>query len=1024
MGYALKNVNSIESMLRYCNDFLKWNIDEEYFDDIDELTYDFTASDLGIKNEEFAKINTLKQMRPLTDNQDWAVFLVDFEGKHIDVTALRRVLNAIIPKRTNRDRMTWPCDHIFFMCLWGEYSVRTVGFSMFEEYENSLPVMKIIYCTPAIESKEGIRNFESKIAFLECNKNENFIDRLKVWSQALRRRNQNIRSAQQLTETLANKAIEITNTLSDQLAIENEDGRIHKLFHRFNNTLNIELNEAEFMRMYAQTIVYGLFSARCMNPKAKSFDMEKAVECIPTTNPLLKMLMEELLGNNSVVNFDELNISELIDVLKDTDIESILEDFNRRTGYGKEDPLVLFYEKFLDLFEKEQKKRCGIYYTPAAVVEFIIQSVSDLLKIKFQYKDGFSDDRVFILDPAVGTGTFLYRVINTVYEDYKRKTRLSGEAFNNEWTEYLKEQFLPRLYGYEFMVAPYAMAHMKIAMKLKETGYEFPIDSRLQVFLANFLIEGKHDVGNEQDPLEIENVLAESIRRAGKINVVIGSPPFHADSKNQNEWIMSLMEDYKREPGTTERLREKNSKLINDDYVKFIRLAEDLVKDQDNAIIAYIIPFSYASNLTFRGMRWNLLKKFSEIYILNLHGNVMGRDVVDSAEGDENILDIQLGVCVSFFVKKSDQDTDFAKVFYSDFSGTREMKYQFLLNTKFGDIQWTSVDPVAPYYFFKPVDLSQADEYNTGVSLADLFPSYLGGVKTHDDGKLISFDSFNTGYDYLYDYRPFDVRHINYDRKKVSRDRYDIMRHMIGHENYGLVMDRQVVTDNWSHIQIVRHMIDNRLHYSNRGIPVLCPMFLYEDGIAKPNVCSEVVTVFSEKTGLSFSESLDESENEFDMMDLFDYAYGILNSPLYIEKYIELLKIEFPRIPIPSGNEMFLRIVSYGKQLRTLHLLEEDIGNPLDIKFEGVGDNVVSSRKLKAEGLFINRTQLFTNVTEEIWDFCYGGYHGLQKWFKDRKGMKLSEKDIQHVIKVLNVFYRTINIREHLDACLDEFGLI
>src|SRR5699024_2748749 len=158
----------------------------------------------------------------------------------------------------------------------------------------------------------------------------------------------------------------------------------------------------------------------------------------------------------------------------------------------------------------------------------------------------------------------------------------------------------------------------------------------------------------------------------------------------------------------------------------------------------------------------------------------------------------------------------------------------------------------------------------------------------------------------------------------------------------------------------------------------------------KPNVCSEVVTVFSEKTGLSFSESLDESENEFDMMDLFDYAYGILNSPLYIEKYIELLKIEFPRIPIPSGNEMFLRIVSYGKQLRTLHLLEEDIGNTLDIKFEGVGDNVVSSRKLKAEGLFINRTQLFTNVTEEIWDFCYGGYHGLQKWFKDRKGMKLS----------------------------------
>ena len=268
----------------------------------------------------------------------------------------------------------------------------------------------------------------------------------------MRRRNQNIYSAQQLTETLASKAIEIVDTLSKQFAIENEDGRIHKLFHRFNNALNIELNETEFMRMYAQIIVYGLFSARCMNPKVALFNMEEAVNCIPATNPLLKMLMEELLGNESAVNFDELNITELIDVLKDTDIESILEDFNRQTGYGKEDPLVLFYEKFLNLFEKEQKKRCGVYYTPAAVVEFIIQSVSELLQNRFQCQKGFADSGVSVLDPAVGTGTFLYSVINTVYEDFKKETSLTGEAFNAKWTKYLEEQLLPRLYGYEFMM--------------------------------------------------------------------------------------------------------------------------------------------------------------------------------------------------------------------------------------------------------------------------------------------------------------------------------------------------------------------------------------------------------------------------------------------------------------------------------------------------------------------------------------------------------------------------------------------
>lgn len=1022
MGYALKSVNSIESMLRYCNDSLKWNIDEEYFDDIDELTYDFSASDLGIKDEEFAKINVLKQMRPLTDNQDWAVFFVEFEGKHIDVTDLRKVLNAIVPKRKNRDRMTWACDHIFFMCIWGEYAVRSVGFSAFEENGKTLPVMKIIYCTPTIESNEGIHNFENKIALLECNSNENFIDRLKFWSHSLKRRNQNIHSAQQLTEILANKAVEFTSILSNQYMIENDNGKIHQLFHRFNTALNIEFNETEFMQMYAQTIVYGLFSARCMCPNNASFSIDKVVECIPSTNPLLKMLMKELL-DNSAVKFDELNVSELIDVLKDTDMTSILEDFNRQTGYGREDPLILFYEKFLDLFEQERKKRCGVYYTPAAVVEFIIKSVSELLQYKFHYKDGFADSRVSILDPAVGTGTFLCKVINIVYDNYKR-LQIENVNFNEEWTRYLKEDLLPRIYGYEFMMAPYAMAHMKIAMKLKETGYLFPADSRLRVFLANSLIEGKQNVKNENDALEVESFLADDIRKSGKINVVIGSPPFHADSKNQNSWIMDLMNDYKKEPGTTKKLNEKNSKLINDDYVKFIRLAEEIVKSQDNAIIAYIIPSSYATNLTFRGMRWNLLRKFSEIYILDLHGNVMGRDAADSEERDENILDIQLGVCISFFIKKSSENTEYAKVYYSDFSGSREKKYQYLLNIKWDDISSTIVNPIAPYYFFKPVDLSQSVNYDTGISLSDLFPTFLGGVKTHDDSNLVSFTPFDTIYDYLYDYRPFDVRHINYDRKKISRDRYDIMHHMIGHENYGLVMDRQVVTDNWSHIQIVRHMIDNRIHYSNRGIPVLCPMFLYEDEIAKPNVNEQIVSMISEKIGLSFSETLTDAKDKFDMMDLFDYIYGILNSPLYVKKYIELLKIGFPRIPIPNSSEAFLIISDYGKKMRRLHLLEEDIGNPLNIKFEGEGDNVILSRKLKPEGLFINQTQFFSNVTEEIWNFCYGGYHGLQKWFKDRTGMELLDNDIQHVIKVLNVFDQTIRIREDLDVYMEEFNLV
>lgn len=1026
MAYALENVNDIESLLRYCNSSFNWNIDEDYFDDIDNLTYDFTAADLGIKEEAFASINTLKQMRPISDNQEWAIFLLDFEGKKIDVGALRRILNAVIPKRTNRDRITWDCGHIFFMCLWGERSIRSIGFSAFEDREYALPIMKILYCTPKIESADGKRRFEKSISFLKCNERETLVDRLPYWTGVLQRRNHSIQSARQLTEILAEKAIQITDLLLNQFEIESEIGVLHRLYSKFNMQLNIDLTEREFMEMYSQMIVYGLFSARCIDPHSTITDLNKAIDTIPNTNPLLKNLLHEFDVIDGMYGFDELDISELIDALNATDMASIMGDFNRQSGFGKEDPIIYFYEMFLDLFEKERKKRCGVYYTPAAVVDFIVRSVRHILESKFDWSLGYLDERVAVFDPAIGTGTFLYKVIDDVFREFKSRKDSSSIDQSREWSQFVSQSLLPRLYGYEFMMAPYAIAHTKIALKLKDTGYDFLSPQRLQVYLANSLMnstEGAQPV--DPDSLESESYQAGSVHRENKVNVIISSPPFHADSKNQSEWIMSLMEDYKKEPGGNEQLNERNSKLINDDYVKFFRLAQKIVSTKEKAVIAFIMPFSFASNLTFRGMRWALLEEFNDIYIFDLHGNVMGRDMSDAPERDENILDIQSGVCIAIFVKNTNNTKDgLANVYYSDFVGSREKKYQYLLNTRFEDIHWQRLNPLAPYYFFKPIDFSNADKYNNGVSVAELFPSYLGGVKTHDDNNLVSFEAFNTSCDYLYDYRPFDIRHINYDRRKVSRDRYEIMQHMIKLDNLGLVVDRQVVTDNWSHIQIVRHMIDNRLHYSNRGIPVLCPMFLYDKGVAKPNVDPELVSRFVERMGLSFSKELTEDINSFDMLDLFDYVYGVLNSPAYINTYIDLLKIEFPKVPIPNSAAMFRDICSFGEDLRQLHLMENDVENDLNISFEGDGDCCVDARKIRGNCLYINKTQYFTNITEELWDFCYGGYHGMQKWFKDRKGLCLKESDIEHVIRVFNIFAKTISIRDELNECLDKYGLL
>lgn len=548
---------------------------------------------------------------------------------------------------------------------------------------------------------------------------------------------------------------------------------------------------------------------------------------------------------------------------------------------------------------------------------------------------------------------------------------------NQEWNAFIKESLLKRLNGFELMMAPYAVAHMKLAMVLKDTGYDFLVPARINVFLTDTL-SGTEPIAEDclqsQTPLSIEAKEANRIKSCKTINLLIGNPPYCAESKNQGEWIMHLMEDYKMEPGTGTRLQERNSKVINDDYVKFIRFAQNITNRQEQAIIAFVTPHSYISNLTFRGMRWQLLKEFDDIFVIDLHGNVMSRERFEGVEKDENVFDIQQGISISIFVKSGEKAYgDLAQVHYTDITGLREFKYSTLINSSLNSLTWIPVNPTAPNFFFKPFDLSSSEVYQDGISLSDLFPKYLGGVKTHNDEELVSFQPFQNEFNQLYDYRPFDIRHICYDRSKVSRDRYEVMRHFIGKINYGLVMSRQVVADNWSHIQIVRNMVDNRVHYSRKGIPVECPMYLYnDDGGKTANVNSEALIRINELTGLVFDveNGISDSCEFFNMLDLFDYAYAILSSPGYRSKYKELLSIDFPRIPLPQSREMFAAMANHGARLRKLHLLENDIPETYLPQYYGTGNNVVSkTAKLQNGRVYINDTQYFDSVSETAWNF-------------------------------------------------------
>lgn len=1017
-----KNVSNLDTLLQYCAETLSWRIDEEYFEDLDELTYDFEAADLGLKEEAFTKIKSLKQLRPLVENQPWGIFAVDFESKKLEISAVRKILCKLICSPHNADYKTWACDQLLFLCFWGESAYRTIGFIAFEKQTGArLPIIKPLYCTPKIEDRAHIENFENQIKQLKWNDHFSNDEWIIAWRQAFRLpRHQTVRDTKAVTERLAEIALNISNNLIGAFNVEAADGTIHQLYKRFNEALNITLAQKEFIDMYAQTLVYGLFSARCMKPNVNPFTTDSAIECIPKTNPLLRELLVECCDKSKITGFDEIEVQELIDFLNGIEIQDILNDFNRQTGLGKEDPIVYFYEGFLDIYEKEQKKRRGVYYTPTPVVDFMVQSVSELLESKFGCSDGFLDDNVSVLDPAVGTGTFLRKIIFNVHDKFIKKRTKSL------WSDYVHASLLTRIFGFEFMMAPYAVAHMKLAMTLKDTGYSFDSEKRLQVYLANSLenTENSPLPTNFEDPLFAESSYAAQARKS-KINVIIGNPPYRTDSINKSNWILSLMEDYKKEPGTQERLQERNPKVVNDDYVKFIRFAQEVIKEQKQAIIAYIHPHSYMDNLTFRGMRWNLLKEFDEIYILDLHGNVMSRETFDIEGRDENVFDIQQGVCISFFIKNNKESNDeLAKVFYSEAFGSRVHKYEFLLRSHFSSIEWHEVTPTSPYYFLNPKDFSNAAEYENGIMLSELFPVNIGGIKTHNDEALVSDNAFDTGYDQIYEYRPFDTKHIDYDLSKVERHRYDVMKHFVGHDNIGLVINRQVVTDNWSHVQMVEHMIDNRLHYSRKGIPLLCPLYLYDEtGTRTSNVNSELIPNFEGAVSMKYVESKSDESTQFDVLDLADYCYAILFSNTYRAAYKEFLCIEFPRVTIPTSKEFFLEMICRGRELRELHTMHKSLENNLNIEFVGNGNNEITNVSYTNERIKINSTQSFINVREDLWDFCFGGYHGLQKWFKDRKHSCLNETDIKHVIAVLNIFDETQKLMVEIDDVFSRFEI-
>lgn len=871
----------------------------------------------------------------------------------------------------------------------------------------------------------SVASYDKKERTLSYN-SENFELLRKTLIQFTESHKEPIKSGTHLAKIMGGKAYRIRENARDMLNSPDKERRsIYKVYETMKRQLIHDMSTDDFADMYAQTLVYGLFVARFHDTSPDTFSRSEARDLVPASNPLLKHFFDHIAGVDFDDRLDSI-VDELCRVFSHSDISKLISNYYG-TEKGSKDPVIHFYEDFLQEYDSKKRKEFGAYYTPLPVVKFIVNAVDHIIEKDFKLPGGLANSSknekehiVQVLDPATGTGTFLTETIKLIHD---RRIKQSGN-----WPSYVYHEVLPRIFGFEIMIAPYTIAHLKMSMLLKEEGFIYFNKARLGIYLTNSLQEGNtiEDMFGGfglAESISDESKEASRIKKEKPIMVVLGNPPYSGESSNKGknfEWIDSLLDDYKKEPGGLEKLNERNSKWINDDYVKFLRFGQHFVEENKTGIVAFINPHGFLDNPTFRGMRWNLLKTYDKIYVLNLHGNAKKKEVCPDGSKDENVFDIQQGVSINIFVKTGEKkENEFGQVFYTNIWGVRSQKFEYLTTNNLEQIKWQKIENKEPMYFMVPRDYKLEEEYNEGFEISDLFIEKSVGIATANDRVLVSdskeeliaqvekhysISEVNSSLIKDYSYRPFDNRCIYYDTKLVERARLNTMSNLLAGENISLIVNKQIRTKHIQHSWVSRNIVDLHITETANANPYIFPLYLYDEhGNIKPNLTDFVINKAEKFIGKISPEGF------------IHYIYAILQSPTYRERYKNFLKSSFPRIPYPKDKKTFDKLAKLGNELIQYHLLEHENIDPYQISYLGEGDNVVDKPQYKDGRIYINSTQYFGNVSEIAWNFYVGGYQPAQKWLKDRKGRELTPDEIEHYSKIVIVLKETDRIMKEID---------
>ncbi|ECC0236293.1 N-6 DNA methylase [Campylobacter jejuni] len=899
-----------------------------------------------------------------------------------------------------------------------------------------------------------------------------------------------------------------TRILKDELLLSSKNETLLSLFNTFKETLYKELSYEEFCDSFAQTLTYSLFLAKLNNDTAKEIDLNNAKKFIPKSFPLIRSMSGFL--DDSFENLENIKwlLEEIINIINHIDITSIIKElnktgekdlFNRSILSTHKDPYLHFYETFLASYDPKLREVRGVYYTPAPVVNFIINAIDEALKQDFNHKKGLSealDKNITLLDFATGTGTFLLEAF-----------RKALEPINKNSVNYNPKALIDKFCGFEFLIAPYTIAHLKISQSFKEE-FNSPLndDESLKIALTNTLyFKSISKEQNDQNTLFTLIDLTKEFKKAQKIKeeqilIITGNPPYSGASSNKGLYEDEIKISYGLEPSKANLSKEqkkyinlyfqektkqntntfkaiyekhkleneKNPKWLLDDYVKFIRFAQSKIDSQENGIFAFISNNSFLDNPTFRGMRYSLMQSFDKIYILNLHGDTRKKEKAPDGSKDDNVFDIMQGVSINIFIKQNSKVKN-TKIYYHDLYGKRKDKYEFLYENDLNSIKWTLVKNNEPFYLFLPQNNDLLEEYNKGISVKDMFMLSSTGICTQRDSVTIQktkqdivnlvndfckldevtlkekYNIEKDGRDWQLSkainslkntkgafkqvaYRPFDPCWTYYNgesRSFMAYPRDEVMEHFLENENIGLICNRTVSLQTFNHNFITQYIADLHILETGNASAYIFPLYLYPTTRSKkflkkenPNFNEENFTSKIENFKESFRTFIDEFYKEkFSPEDILGYIYAVLFHKIYREKYLDFLKIDFPKIPFTKDKNTFKNLSKLGLKLVNLHLLKNDeldfnVGEALfkDIKNKNFKIQKIKYNKDTKE-LFINESLYFNKVSPEIYEFKIGGYAVLDKYLKSHKEEDIDHKHFTLIIQTLD---ETLKIQDEI----------